>query len=308
VLEAFPPAVTVAIPTLGRECVLLDTIEHVLRLQPAPAEILVVDQTAQHEPATTRYLDQWQSAAAIRWLRRERPSIPAAMNQALIEANAPVVLFLDDDVIPGVDLIAAHQARYTDESVRAVVGQVLQPGQQPTPSSGSPRGVGLRRDLEFQFSGTEASTVANVMAGNLSVRRDFALQVGGFDENFVGVAYRFETEFCRRLLKHGGTVMFEPGASIRHLAAASGGTRAYGRHLTSANPAHSVGDYYFAMLQDTPGEAFKYFVCRCHKRPERQHLSTPGGGALRRQSSSMASCWNGSVGLWAVFRYGGSRV
>jgi GT2 family glycosyltransferase len=289
---------------LGRERVLLDTIGHVLRLEPQPAELLVVDQTPEHDPATTRQLKQWEAAGVIRWLRRDRPSIPAAMNQALLESRSPVVLFLDDDLIPGSHLIAAHQEQYADDRVWAVVGQVLQPGQEPTSSSGRQRGTGLRRDLEFNFGGTKASTVANVMAGNLSVRRDFALQVGGFDENFVGVAYRFETEFCRRLLKGGGLVIFEPGASIRHLAAASGGTRAYGRHLTSANPAHSVGDYYFAMLQGTPGEAFKYSLGRLSRSVRtRFHLTHPWWIPVKLVGELRGLCW-----AWQLKRRGPTYV
>jgi len=38
------------------------------------------------------------------------------------------------------------------------------------------------------------------MGGNFSVKRDLALRLGGFDENFVHVAYRFEAEFCDRAI------------------------------------------------------------------------------------------------------------
>ena len=37
------------------------------------------------------------------------------------------------------------------------------------------------------------------MGGNFSVRRDIALRLGGFDEQFVRVAYNFEAEFAHRL-------------------------------------------------------------------------------------------------------------
>src|SRR5437868_3122650 len=85
----------------------------------------------------------------------------------------------------------------------------------------SPR-PGLGACLDFPFNSAIPAQVANVMAGNLSVRREMALAVGGFDENFVGVAYRFETEFCRRLLRAGGRVLFQPAASIHHLRTPTG--------------------------------------------------------------------------------------
>ena len=84
------------------------------------------------------------------------------------------------------------------------------------------------------------------MAGNLSVDRARALAIGGFDENFSAVAYRFETDFALRLVAAGGRIRFEPSATLRHLKAPGGGVRTWGDHRSSASPVHSMGDYYFA--------------------------------------------------------------
>jgi GT2 family glycosyltransferase len=112
----------------------------------------------------------------------------------------------------------------------------------------APWAVSLTRDLRFAFNGHEPAWVTNVMAGNLCVKRERALAVGGFDANFTPpVAYRFETEFAKRLVAAGGRIRFEPAASIRHLRASRGGTRSQGSHLNSASPVHGVGDYYFAL-------------------------------------------------------------
>jgi GT2 family glycosyltransferase len=103
--------------------------------------------------------------------------------------------------------------------------------------------------LAFPFNSDSPTLVYACMGGNLSVRRDRVLSMGGFDENFVGAAYRFEAEFGRRVWRSGGRILFDPAASIRHLQAERGGTRSYGSHLRSMRPAHSVGDYYFALSQ-----------------------------------------------------------
>ncbi|HKR64971.1 MAG TPA: hypothetical protein VJZ00_14655, partial [Thermoanaerobaculia bacterium] len=102
------------------------------------------------------------------------------------------------------------------------------------------------RDLEFRFNHDVACDVQNVMAGNLAVDRTRALSIGGFDENFIAVAYRFETDFALRIVAAGGRIRYEPAASIHHLKAPGGGVRVWGDHRTSASPAHSAGDYYFA--------------------------------------------------------------
>lgn len=107
-------------------------------------------------------------------------------------------------------------------------------------------------DLRFSFNAAERRDVENVIACNLSVRRSRALSIGGFDDNFIGVAYRFETDFARRLIAAGGRIRFEPAASLHHLKAPGGGTRTWGDHKSSASPMHSVGDYYFALRHVRP--------------------------------------------------------
>ena len=249
-------------PTFGREAVLVETINHLLRLTDDSCELLLVDQTPQHEPQVASALEAWMRSGKI-CIVRQSPSIPKAMNRALWESKAEVVLFVDDDIIPAPQLVAEHLAAHKAAGVVGVVGQVLQPGEEPAEiehEANWQRGV-LNRDMQFCFRSTIPANVTNVMAGNLSVKRDVALAVGGFDENFVGVAYRFETEFARRLSR-AGIIRYEPKASIRHLAAGRGGTRSFGKHLISARPEHSVGDYYFALLEGKPLEAIRYCARR----------------------------------------------
>ncbi|MCA9081018.1 MAG: hypothetical protein KDA58_10700, partial [Planctomycetaceae bacterium] len=122
---------------------------------------------------------------------------------------------------------------------------------------------GLREDYDFPFHSTIATTtIANVMAGNLSVNRSFALSLGGFDENFVGAAYRFETEFSKRWRQAGGNICYCPEASINHLRIPSGGTRSKGDHRASADPRHGVGDYYYAMRHGGRVECLTYSLHR----------------------------------------------
>lgn len=269
-------SLSVVIPTLGRESVLLDTLHALLALADAADEIVVVDQTREHEPETEAMLERWSEEGRIRWLRLSRAAIPFAMNTGLKEARSGVVLFLDDDIVPDAGLVLAHRRVHDDLGVAGVAGMVLQPGERPATSDGGPsREEGLRRDLDFRFTGPTGCEVWNVMAGNLSVKREQALACGGFDESFVGVAYRFETEFCRRLRRHGGKVVYEPAAVIHHLKAPSGGTRTWGSHQTSARPEHSVGDYYFALLEGRGAEVWSYATKRllteCFSRFHRRH-------------------------------------
>lgn len=256
---------SIVIPTYGREQVLLDTVSQLLaqaRSTQDYLELILIDQTARHEAQTEARLQDWSNRGDIRWLRASEPNLTRAMNRGLCEAHGDIVLYFDDDIIPGEDLLARHLvAHCAHPEAWAVVGQVLQPGEQAEDLPYTPKGGHLRRYMDFPFRRTEGAFIENAMAGNLSLVRERALALGGFDENFPPpVAARFESEFAKRLVAAGGLIWFEPSASIRHLQVASGGTRSRGSHLTSALPIFGVGDYYFALRQGRGLEKWRYIL------------------------------------------------
>lgn len=241
--------VTVVVPTIGREQVLLNTVRACLDEPDPPCHVIVVDQSKQHEADTTRQLDEWQQQGRVTVFTPDIASQPAAMNVGLLHAASRLLLFLDDDVEPAPGFVATHASRHNDPDVWCVVGQIIQPWQQPEDIPRQDPGRGLRRDLDFPFHSMSECVIYNGMSGHMSVARDRCLMLGGFDENFKGAAYRFDTEFARRVVAHGGRVLFCPEASLKHLRVARGGTRLVGNHLASADPIHGVGDYYFALQQ-----------------------------------------------------------
>ncbi|HEX3579320.1 MAG TPA: glycosyltransferase [Thermoanaerobaculia bacterium] len=256
--------ITVAIPTYNRGAIVAETVRRLLEIDPPPDAIIVVDQSVEEN----KPLAEWDRQGRIRLIRLDQPSIPHAMNVALLAATTPVVLYIDDDVEPAAGLIAAHQRAHADESIWAVVGQILQPGETPHHYDQP------EDDLEFHFNHDTGQFVANVMAGNLSVKRQHAIDAGGFDENYVGVAYRFETDFALRLIAAGGKVWFSPQAGLHHLKLASGGLRSYGDHRSSPSPAHSAGDYYFAIHHRPP--LLRYALRRLRRNVvTRYHLTHP---------------------------------
>jgi GT2 family glycosyltransferase len=256
---------SIVIPTYRREAILVETLRSLLALPERADEILVVDQTPAHEEATEQTLAEWEKESAIRHVRLARPSIPAAMNEGLRRSTGDIVLFLDDDIVPGEALIRGHLEAHLATGAEIVAGQVLQPGEEA---------MALESDEAFRFCQSLPRWVDEFMGGNFSIRRENALRTGGFDENFVGGGYRFERDFARRVLTAGGRIYFEPGASIRHLRAPHGGTRSYGDHLRSVSPAHSVGEYYDFLkwssprdlVRRIPGRLFRAIRTRHHAR------------------------------------------
>lgn len=228
---------TAVIATYRREMILVDTIRALLALRDAPSEIVVVDQTESHDQEVQGHLEQFAARGSIRWIRIEQPSIPAAMNIGLLAARCEIVMFVDDDVLPHHDLVAGHLAAHRTGKGQLIAGRVVQPWEVE---------LDFERFADRLYCGTRARAVTEFIGCNFSVRRSACLDVGGFDENFVRVAYRYEAEFAHRFLASRRVIWFEPAASLHHLKAASGGTRTFGDFLRTLQPDHAVGAYYFA--------------------------------------------------------------
>lgn len=262
--------ITVVIPTYGREQVLIDSVCALLALETAPGEILLVDQTPDHDPETLSQLNQWESEGVVERITFSPPGIPHAMNQGLLHANTDYVLYLDDDIIPGQHLIAAFVSAIneSEEPPGCMVGQIIQPDEEEIDFD-------AWNHSWFPFNSNRRQNINDVMAGNLCVDRRLAISIGGFDENFKGSAYKFESEFARRWLKAGNSIRFEPAASIRHLRAERGGTRAKGHHLTTWRPHHSVGKYYYAFRGGVVSAMLSLIIQPFRAIRTRHHLRHP---------------------------------
>ena len=274
--------VSAVIVTYGRDRVLVETVRRVLAQEPPPSEVLVVDQTPRHSPDVERELQDLASASAIAWVRLPRPSIPTAMNVGLRRARSEIVLFLDDDVIPAPGLIAAHRDAHRSSGASVVAGQVLQPGEEPVAGTPTP----------FRFNAAGRGWVTEAVGANFSIRRDFALRIGGIDENFVRAAYGYEAELCARAIAAGGRVLFEPAAAVRHLRAPAGGTRSYGSHLRTIRPGHSVGAFYRILRTSSPAAAPARIAGRLFRSIRtRHHLRRPWWIPVTMVAETLGLVW-----------------
>ena len=98
-----PPEVTVVVPTRDRPAYLEVTLASLARQRTdAPHEILVVDDGASDATA------QVAARHGARYVRHGQPrSLNAARNTGVREARAPLVAFVDDDVLVPPDWLAA---------------------------------------------------------------------------------------------------------------------------------------------------------------------------------------------------------
>ena len=222
-----PLTVCVAIPTYSRESVLVDTVSQVLDQQPAPDEVLVIDQSAGHEESTANYFEQREREGRLTRICLDRPNLNCARNAALFSTRCDIVVFIDDDVRLSPGFIEHHRRNYAAADVVAVAGRTIQARGCPPMGSVMPWTVPLGYPCFALDSQDRAESVAAFIGANHSVRTKAARAIGGYDENYFGPLYN-ENDLAIRLCREGGRIVFDPDAEVLHYQMSVGGVRGNG--------------------------------------------------------------------------------
>jgi GT2 family glycosyltransferase len=226
--------VSIVLPTFRREALLCEALGDLLRQDWPTYEIIVVDQTPHHTPETQAFLEDVKDR--ILYLRQERPSVVAAANHGVRASQGEIVLFVDDDIrIPDPDFVRSHVKNYSEPAIGGVAGRVLDAGAfrlgESDPRSPNPASSRLPAGHEL----AAPREVNDAPGANMSFRREVILRVGGFDEHFVGNAFRFEHDFCLRVRRAGYRVVYDPHPTVHHFYGSAGGND--NRHLLGRDSA-----------------------------------------------------------------------
>lgn len=198
-----PPA-SIIVVTYGREQVLIDCLHSLVPCLRSDDEILVIDQTPLHEPATQAALDRLAAHSAFRFSRLEIPSLPAARNRGWQQARRPIAIFVDDDVlVTDPEFVSRHIRYYDDPMVGAVAGTAFLP-------DGSP------------FFDPKDSDGNDLCGVNMSLRRRAIEEIGGFDENYYSTLGD-ESDVAYRLIRAGWKIAPGGDVTVLHRAERDGG-------------------------------------------------------------------------------------
>lgn len=236
---------SIIVPTYNRNAMLCSALQNILSFQDQYHELIVVDQTKEHDRETALFLDKLRAEKKIILLRLDYPNLPNARNEGIKAATGDIVLFLDDDVAINPGFIPAHLSLYDDPDIGATTGPVT------VVNTGKNDNIvfknsfslkGLLKSLFFFFIRGKASRVSSfgIMANfsgakelyadtgigcNLAFRKSIFSVCGFFDANYAGNAIREDTDMCVRVRKAGYKIKYHPQAKLVHYMENSGGTR-----------------------------------------------------------------------------------
>jgi GT2 family glycosyltransferase len=205
--RANPPKVSVVIPTIGRPGLLRRALESIGNCDPAPAEVIVVDQSAD---LVSRAVVDAVDLPLARVVACQKPGRGAAVNLGLATASHLNVSITDDDCTVRSDWIAVAN-RLTQQYPDGIAcGRVL-----PPPGADS-RLIPSTITLETPVDYTGQALHGVLYAGNMVCPRETVLDMGGFDERILPSAE--DCDFCYRWLRAGRRLRHEPDLVVWHHA------------------------------------------------------------------------------------------
>lgn len=234
-------ALSVVIPSHNR-AQKLDALLAALAAQDTdqPFEVIVVLDGC--TDASRHIAELWEELgafAAFRWIEQPRKGQATARNVGAFVAEAPVVLFIDDDVVPDPNLISVHLQHHASGESIAVLGDCeIVLSDQPS---------FLRRtqwawweDTYFRRAADwQPSSYRDFLTGNVSLRREDFARVGGFDDGFTSYGAE-DYELGYRLLRYGVRFVADRRAYARHFNTATV------RRMVSASRQSGRGDVLIA--------------------------------------------------------------
>ena len=212
--------ISVVLPTLNRPEAIYNLLRHLEHQSVAPFEIVVIDQSAAPNARVAAYVEEHP---LVRLHRIPVKGLPNARNVGVERSQGDVVLFLDDDSIPDVDLVRFHAENYADPSISGVGGRVL--GGYDRGGAETGRFKPGNGKVVRNFGSTTRGEADHLAGGNMSFRREVFDRVGGFDKAYGGSSIGEETDFCLRARRAGFRFVFDPRAALDHLHLPTGGCR-----------------------------------------------------------------------------------
>lgn len=206
--------VSIIIPTGDRLEALTRTLESIEKYAPGN-EVIVIGN--RNDKRTAESLQK--SFREVKYLSCDEPSAVVKRNIGIAHSTKRILVFVDDDVVVEGTWLPSLLQHYENTSIGGVGGRVKVPGQ---PSGSSKFKTGVIRDGfvigNWDPPGTQIVEVEHLIGCNMSLRKDPVVKLGGFDNFFRSCNFREETDLCLSTRRLGYRILFDPKASLFHLA------------------------------------------------------------------------------------------
>lgn len=193
------PGIAVVIPTAGRRDTLRACLRRLAAQDDRDFELVLVADALADADRVRGMLDGTPGLPAARLLQADRPGASCARNTGWRATGAPVIVFLDDDVLPDPGLVGAHRAVHDADpapGTGALGGMRWAAGLPVTPfmrfiEDGLQFDYGVVEDLE-------ATGWWHLYTCNVSLKRAALAAVGGLDETGFPFGYE-DLDLGRRI-------------------------------------------------------------------------------------------------------------
>jgi len=208
---------SIVIPTLGRSGSLAEVLAGLARQRGSleGVEVLVVaDQGASTEDVERLVAGERHAAVSIE--QAQRPGASAARNTGWRAARAPLVLFLDDDIVPTETLVSEHLSWHASNP-RPEVGVLGNVRWSPDVKVTAFMRW-LEMGIQFDYGTIDDVNISwqRFYSCNVSVKRDLLERTGGFDEQRFPFGYE-DLELARRMHDRGLRLLYNERAVGEHL-------------------------------------------------------------------------------------------
>lgn len=216
-------AVSLVICTRNRSVFLNKCLQMVRGLRCRPTEIIVVD----NAPTDNSTREVVENFPEVSYCLEARPGLDIARNTGLRQASAPIVAYMDDDVVTHPLWVYRVWETFQQPDTAAMTGLVIASELQTEAQQ--------IFELHWSFNRGYIDKVYNsdylrktlaagppvweIGAGaNMAFRKEVAEKVGYFDERLdVGAAgCNGDSEMWFRILAHGHTIRYNPLAVVHH--------------------------------------------------------------------------------------------
>jgi peptidoglycan/xylan/chitin deacetylase (PgdA/CDA1 family) len=210
-----PVRFSVVIPTHDRRELVVRNVQALADQTDRDFEVIVViDGSTDGTAAALRTRDL---PFPLTVLEQPNSGAAAARNAGAAAATGEILLFLDDDMEPDPELLAEHDRSHRGRADLVLGDLPLHPD---SPRSVLSEGVGTwARARRERLQAAPEVPLADLLTGQMSIRRELFQHLGGFDVAFTrdGAFGGEDVDFGYRVLKAGCRVEFNPAAVSRQL-------------------------------------------------------------------------------------------